>query len=78
MKLPYRKSIIFWKVNHGDIRRTTATRHDLKQPERTKEFKQLEQEFNTGKIETFGWSVWNPGPGQNPSIKPGTPVISIL
>lgn len=78
MKLTYKKSIVFWKVNHGDIRRTTATRHDLKQPERTKEFKQLEKEFNAGKIEAFGWSIWNPGPGKNPSVKPGTPVMSIL
>lgn len=78
MKLPNKKNIVFWKVNHGDIRRATATRHDLKQPERTKEFKQLEQEFNAGKIEAFGWSIWNPEPGQNPSVKPGTPVMSIL
>lgn len=78
MKFKTQKSIIFWKVNYGDIRRTTATRHDLKQPERTKEYEQLKQEFNAGKIEAFGWSVWHPGPGQDQNVKPGTPLISIL
>lgn len=78
MKLKYKKSIVFWKVKHGDIRRVTATRHDLKQPERTKEFKQLQQQFNADQIEAFGWSIWNHGPGQDPNIKPGTPVMNIL
>jgi len=78
MKLKHPRTIIFWKVSHGDIRRTTATRHDVKQPERTKEFKQLEQLFNAGKIQAFGWSIWNPSPGQDLNIKPGTPVISII
>lgn len=78
MKFETPKIIIFWKVAPNDLRRTTATRRDIKQPERTKEFKQLKQEFNAGKIEAFGWSIWNPGPGQSINIEPGTPVISIL
>jgi hypothetical protein len=78
MKFKNPQSIIFWNMKQYDVRRATATRHNVKQPEQTKEFKQLEQEFNTGKIESFGWSVWRPGPGQDPNVKPGTPVISIL
>lgn len=78
MKLTKKQSVIFWECKPGQIRRVTSTRHDLISPENTKEYKRLKNEFNAKKIDSFGWAIWKPGPGQNETIEPGTPVNLIL
>ena len=78
MKLKHPQTIIYWTEAANGIRRAAAIRNNTKSPERTKEYKHLNQQFNEGKINSFGWLIYRPGPMEAQYIKIGTPVNAII
>jgi|14BtaG_2_1085337.scaffolds.fasta_scaffold60897_2 hypothetical protein len=72
------KTIIFWIEAADGIRRAAAIRNNTKSPKRTKIYKHLNQQFNEGKTNSFGWLIYRPGPMEAKFIKLGTPVNTII
>ena len=78
MKFRYPQTVIFWTEDTDGIRRATAIRNNTKSPEQTKTHKALKLKFNEGKINSFGWMVYRPGPMEAQTIKLGTPINAII
>lgn len=78
MRLRYPQTVIFWSESADGIRRADAIQLSVKSPEQTKVYKALKLKFNEAKINSFGWTVYRPGPMEAQTIKIGTPINAII